>query len=73
MLCLSTYQQNAAQSGLPEKLITYQPVKIFLAFHGTKMFNTVFTESRHLFPITLGSTLILFSRLHLGLQTGSSL
>jgi hypothetical protein len=48
MLCLSTYQENAAQSGLPEKPITHQPVKKFLAFHRTKMFITVFTKSRHL-------------------------
>jgi len=48
ILCLSIYQENAEQSGLPEKPITHQPVMKFLAFHGTRVFITVFTKSRHL-------------------------
>jgi hypothetical protein len=63
-----------------EKLTVAQPVKQFLSFHATRTFITAFTRTRHWFifwarwiystpthHISLRSTLILSSHLHLGL------
>ena len=81
--CLFTYLLTPHCRVLLEKLPGLQLVKIFPAFHGTRMFITALTSFRHLslswaspiqsiypHPISWRSILILSTHLSLGLPSG---
>jgi len=82
-ICYSMYSLTPWSRVLLEKLTSFQLVKKFPAFYGTRRFVTAFTSARHLslswasliqsippHPTSWRSILILSSHLHLGLPSG---